>query len=527
MDKESLPSQLNADYYRRRAKSLSLASAESLKHGSTMEPPPHNKLAHAGAPTAGAGGAVPPPPPSNPPPPRKPPPPRARGVLRGFATRAKNFAGKTLRVGGTAGCLVAAASFGAHYYECKQVDDFFSTGDTNDGDPKSKQFKCKKKRVLHLPFDNLKLIEHRTRQFNIPSNKKPPTITLEVKELVSLLHRAASDPTITALYADFGESGMRHPIGYAHAEEIRNAVRIFNESHRVHRNPNVHHDPVFAMMRNGEPKPSYAFGHSYRWNEYFLASAFNYVHLQARGHLELFGTSTTNLFLRGALDKYGIKAHVFRHGEYKNAPSIFTDKKYSKPHLENVKSMAASLDETIRTGVRNSRGMLNFDNVMWQSVSEFGNLASGNAREIGLVDLSPPVDPLISLLDVNKEEEKKKKKKKNKKKIKGDDDKKTECEIEGKDDKQNKKTKSREKLEAKFGIHESLSKFTATESIPLSKYKQMLDKKEKIERRRKGMNDTLQKMSESSTATSMILSAFGWKPNGGSSSSSSSNQFSQ
>ena len=73
---------------------------------------------------------------------------------------------------------------------------------------------------------------------------------------------------------------------YAHIEEIRNAIRIFNESHRVHRDPNVNHNPVFALVRNGEPKPSYAFGYGYRWNEYFLASAFSYVSLQARGNLE-------------------------------------------------------------------------------------------------------------------------------------------------------------------------------------------------------------------------------------------------
>ena len=108
----------------------------------------------------------------------------------------------------------------------------------------------------------------------------------------------------------------------AHIEEIRNAVRIFNESHRVHREPNVNHNPVFAMMRNGNPKPSYAFGHGFSWNEYFLASSFSYVTLQARGNLSLFGTATTNVFLGGMFDKYGIKAHVFRHGEYKSKSCV-------------------------------------------------------------------------------------------------------------------------------------------------------------------------------------------------------------
>jgi protease-4 len=105
---------------------------------------------------------------------------------------------------------------------------------------------------------------------------------------------------------------------YAHIEEIRNALRIFNESHRVHRSPNIDHNPVFALPRNGNPKVSIAFGHSFGWSEYFLASAFSNVHLQPRGHLALGGTTVSNIFLRDMLVKYGIKAHVFKHGDYKS-----------------------------------------------------------------------------------------------------------------------------------------------------------------------------------------------------------------
>lgn len=105
---------------------------------------------------------------------------------------------------------------------------------------------------------------------------------------------------------------------YAHIEEIRNAVRIFNESHRVHRSPNVHHNPVFAMQRNGDPKISLAFGHSFGWREYFLASSFSNVYLQQRGLLELSGSVVNNVFFRDMLNKYGIKAHIFKHGDFKS-----------------------------------------------------------------------------------------------------------------------------------------------------------------------------------------------------------------
>ena len=197
---------------------------------------------------------------------------------------------------------------------------------------------------------------------------------------------------------------------------------------------------------------------------------------------------------------------------FSDAPSIFTDRKYSRSHLETVKSMTSSMNDTIRTCIGNSRA-LNFDNVMWQSIHDYGSLTSTNSSEIGLVDCIPPVDPLPSLLGMNKEEAKEKQKQALKNaltKVKKDVE---EDETKAEDDNNKKdKTVSRQKFEDKFGIHECFSKFTATESISLGKYKQMLDKKKSIERTQRKISDMLHNMSEKSTATSMILSALGLQP---------------
>lgn len=195
---------------------------------------------------------------------------------------------------------------------------------------------------------------------------------------------------------------------------------------------------------------------------------------------------------------------------FSDAPSILTDRKYSRSHLETVKSMTSSMNDTIRTCIGNSRS-LNFDNVMWQSIHDYGSLTSTNSSEIGLVDSIPPVDPLISLLEMNKEEAKEKQKQAFKKaltKVKKEEDDEKKAEGDSKKD----KTVSRQKFEEKFGIHECFSKFTATESISLGKYKQMLDKKENIERTQRKINTMLHSLSEKSTATSMILSALGLQP---------------
>lgn len=220
-----------------------------------------------------------------------------------------------------------AAGAAAHFLESRSVDNFFSTAVADDGDDDEKKGAKKKRRALVLPLDCLKLVERRGPDLLSDARRlqdglasgggKQPTIVMEVRELVEIIHAAASDPNVTAVYADFGE-GMRYPMGYAHIEEVRNAIRVFNESHRVHREPNLTHSPVFALARNGEPKSSFAFGHSFGWADYFLASAFGHVHLQARGNLSLFGHATVHTFLGGMFDRYGIRAHVFRHGEYKS-----------------------------------------------------------------------------------------------------------------------------------------------------------------------------------------------------------------
>lgn len=77
---------------------------------------------------------------------------------------------------------------------------------------------------------------------------------------------------------------------------------------------------------------------------YYLASIFNYIHLQQLGNLNLWGISSSVPFLKDALEKnFGgakVKVNVFRHGIYKNAPNSLTESGFTKPHKENVSTIA-------------------------------------------------------------------------------------------------------------------------------------------------------------------------------------------
>ena len=323
-------------------------------------------------------------------------------------------------------------------------------------------------------------------------------------------------------------------------------------------------------------KYSHAFGHSYDFNTYYLASSCSYVHLQSRGYLNLFGNAASNVFLGGMLTKYGITAHVFKHGRYKNAPSILTQSKYSKAHLENVTSMISSLNSTMCTQIEESRRGGNssdattkssslllslLDDMPWQKIFNHGSLTAMNSADIGLVDTIPPLDPVNVLVDMNKsaslDDDAREKKKKTKKKmttmstmwesllaslgldgagsttrpptpahntgrVDGSSSIGSERSVQeqervgvamttGDSDGSDDITRRAKKFEEKFGIHHSYSQFTANESITLSKYLGMLNKKDTVERTRRTMDDVLHRLSVSSTASSMILSALGFQ----------------
>ena len=194
--------------------------------------------------------------------------------------------------------------------------------------------------------------------------------------------------------------------------------------------------------------------------------------------------------------------------------------------------MTSSLNNTICTCISNSRA-LNFDKIMWKSIFEYGSLTPLNATEIGLVDATPPVDYLLSLLDVNKEEAKlkvdnlreaaneakkkavkegktvdsdEKKVEDTKKMMKNDEMKKNKKVLDASDNGQVEVT-ARKKYEQTFGISECFSKFTATEQISLAQYKQMLNKREKIKATQKKVSSMMG--ANKSTAVSIILDSLG------------------
>jgi signal peptide peptidase SppA len=301
----------------------------------------------------------------------------------------------------------------------------------------------KTKKVLVLPFHQMRLVERKDPRMDFQSlssglegNKSTRTITMETRELVDLLHHAASDDSITSLYGIFGHggTGIASSAGWAQLEEIRNALRIVKESHRRHPEPNLSHQETIEIPRIPH-KPLYAYSDSFASladpanKEYYLASVFTHIHMQQHGELNLVGMLSQQFFLRDLLEQYGIQFHVFKHGPYKNFPNMFTHNGLNKFHLENVTNIQKAIHQDVCQDITASRakglvatlggngaagkgisggGKLSllspaFDvQSLWKRIHEVGTFPAESAWKAGLIDYLPHRDPLDDLVQNNK-----------------------------------------------------------------------------------------------------------------------------
>lgn len=110
--------------------------------------------------------------------------------------------------------------------------------DEDDGKDTTGRKDKKRQQVLVVPFHRIELKDRYDRDLsfeNFSPDAEVRTLKMEVRELVDLIHHAASDPSVVALYGIFGHgsSGL-NGAGWADLEEVRNALKVFREAHRSH-----------------------------------------------------------------------------------------------------------------------------------------------------------------------------------------------------------------------------------------------------------------------------------------------------
>ena len=159
------------------------------------------------------------------------------------------------------------------------------------------------------------------------------TRTLPLLKVLRAIETAATDDRIQGIYINYIGGGS---MSNAALEEIRQALVDFKQSGK------------FIV----------AFNDSYSQTGYYLATVADKVYIQPEGSFHWAGISSTLLFYKGALDKLGVSAEVFRPTvcKYKSAVEPYILNKMSDANRRQMTELGNSMWNTICSTVAEARG---------------------------------------------------------------------------------------------------------------------------------------------------------------------------
>src|SRR5262249_15372924 len=133
-------------------------------------------------------------------------------------------------------------------------------------------------------------------------------------------------------------------LGNAQVQELRDAVQRFRGKGK------------FALAF------SETFGEfNYGNMAYYLATAFEQIWLQPSGDIGLTGILVEPMFVKGLLDKVGVKPHMDSRYEYKSAKNMFTETKMTPAHREATERVAQSWFGQLVRGIAEGRHLAEAD----------------------------------------------------------------------------------------------------------------------------------------------------------------------
>jgi protease-4 len=185
-----------------------------------------------------------------------------------------------------------------------------------------------------------------------------PTFT----DVVLGLDRAARDPRVKGLLAQLNGEGP----GLAQTQELRTALAQFR----------------------AQGKFAYAYADSFGefgpgTRGYYLATAFEQIHLQPIGSLGLTGILIETPLLRGLFEKLGVEPSGDKRGAYKSAADMFLEEELTPAHKESLESLADSIDQQIRAGIGDGRAL---GPALVARLIDDGPYFALEAQQAGLVD---------------------------------------------------------------------------------------------------------------------------------------------
>ena len=141
-------------------------------------------------------------------------------------------------------------------------------------------------------------------------------------ETTQALWRAADDPHVIGLYVEIGDEDA----GLARVQELRQAIQRFRSKGKF---------TIGFAESLGSGGDHFA--------DYYLATALDRLWLQPSGGFGVAGLAVETPFLKGGLDKLGIRMEGGKRYEYKNAPDTFTQSDMTGPARENLQQLIDGL----------------------------------------------------------------------------------------------------------------------------------------------------------------------------------------
>ncbi len=185
------------------------------------------------------------------------------------------------------------------------------------------------------------------------------TKPLAVHDFWSNLRKAKVDARIQAVLLRFGLLQC----DWAKAAEMREAILDFRRSGKR----------VYAVV---EEAPDFD-------KEYFVATACDRIVLHPLGWLGVNGLGGDVPFLKGALDKLGVRAEFEHVEEYKTAANMFTEKGFTPAHREEMVSIYDDLFAQYVAAAAKARGKTEAE---FRALVDRGFFQGAKAKEAGLVD---------------------------------------------------------------------------------------------------------------------------------------------
>ncbi len=186
----------------------------------------------------------------------------------------------------------------------------------------------------------------------------PAVLTL--RQVVDAIERATWDERIVGLLIDGSQGGGL--AGYASLAEVRAALEQFREA----------------------GKQILAYDVDLTQREYYLASVAERILLNPIGAVEFNGFSAEQLFLAGALEKFGIGVQVVRVGDYKSAVEPFVRQDLSPENRQQLTDLLEALWQEFLATVSSQRDLTSAD---LQAIADTqGLLLPSDATAAKLVD---------------------------------------------------------------------------------------------------------------------------------------------